>query len=363
MASPLRQLDWERCLLVPVQDREVAAYLKREAGNAPAWSRYFWGCPWLAKAMIRLAHDNGLLVELDFETADLVTLVVSQENSCRYCYAAARAMIRLLGVSEERMQALEQRLAQADLDARAAAAVSFARRMTRANPLATRADAAALGRAGFSDGEIREIAFVVASTMFMNCLSTIPALPPQPWERAPDQWRYRLLRPVIAVFVRRWQRRGRPAPPAQADPGSFPALAQAYAGSPIGPRIAETFRDLWAATFLPRRTKALMLAVIGQGLGCRVSRAEADAVLQAEGWDPAAVSTIVGHLGGGDLDHDENLLLAFARDTLWYDPVRIQRRARDLQERIGRPRFMEALAVVAVGNAVCRLAAVTAPPA
>jgi AhpD family alkylhydroperoxidase len=362
MGSPLQQLSWEQCLLAPERGREAEAYLKREAGSAPAWSRYFWSCPWFTKAMIRLAYDNGLLVRLDFETADLVALVVSQENSCRYCYAAARAMMRLLGMSEERMQVLEQRLALPDLDPRGAAAVKFARRMSRANPLATAADRESLRQAGFSAEEIRELAYVVASTAFMNRVSTIPALSPQSWERAPDQWFYRLLRPMVARSIKRWRRRGQPAPAASAGPGSFPDLLGVYQGSPIGPVLAGTFGDLWNSTILPRRSKALMLAVVAQGLGCSISRAEACAVLAADGWSEAKVADILSHLGGAELSADENALMSFARDTIWYEPAQIQRRARQLHERIGTARFVEALAVTSIGNAVCRLAAVMAGP-
>ena len=358
MGSPLQQLSWEQCLLTPERDRAAEAYLKREAGSAPALTRYFLSCPWASKAMVRLAYENGLLVRLDFETADLVALVVSQENSCRYCYAATRMMMRLLGMSEERMQALEQRLALPDLDPRGAAAVKFARRMSRANPLATVADREVLRQAGFSAEEIRELAYVVACLAFMNRATTIPALSPQAWERAPDQWFYRLLQPLIARMIKRWRRRGQPAPPASSAPGSFPDLMRAYQGSPIGPVLADTFRDLWNSAILPRQSKALMLAVIAQGLGCSISRTEAWAVLAADGWSEAKMAGILSHLGGAELDADENALLSFARDTIWYEPAQIQRRARQLHERIGTARFVEALAVTSLGNAVCRLAAV-----
>lgn len=362
MGNPLQQLSWEQCLLTPERDRAAEAYLKREAGSAPAWTRYFLSCPWATKAMVRLAYENALLLRLDFKTADLVGLVVSQENSCRYCYAATRMMMRMLGMNEERMQALEQRLAQSDLDPRDAAAVKFARRMSRANPLATGADREALRQAGFSAEEIRELAYVVACLAFMNRATTIPALSPEPWERAPDQWFYRLLRPLIARMIKRWRRRGAPAAAARSEPGSFPDLLRAYQGSPIGPLLADTFRDLWNSPILPRRSKALMLAVIAQGLGCSISRTEAGTVLAAEGWSEAKVADILSHLGGPDLDVDEHALLSFARDTLWYEPAQIQRRARQLHERIGTPRFVEALAVASFGNAVCRLAAVMSEP-
>jgi len=359
MGSPLLTVPWEECFLAPAREREAEAYLKREVGSAPAWSRYFWSAPWFAKAMIRLPYDHGLLIELDFATADLAGLVVSQENSCRYCYAAARAMMRVLGLSEARMQALEKRLALPDLDPRGAAAVRFARRMARANPLAGAADRDALRTAGFTAGEIREFAFAVAVTTFFNRLSTIPALPPKPWEGAPDGWVNRLFRPIAAAVTRRWRTRASAAPhPIARMPASFQALLRVYEGSPIGPVLAETFADLWDSPILPKRTKALMFAVIAQGLGCPLSRDEACALLLADGFQAEKIATVLSHLGGEGLADDDAALLGFARDSIWYEPQPIQKRARALHQRLGPARFVEALGVVSFGNAVCRLAAV-----
>jgi len=100
MASPLLDVSWDQCLLEPAPDLQAEAALRRETGSAPGWIRYFLSCPWLPRAAIRLGIDNKLLVDLDFPTVDLIGLVVSQENSCRYCYAVTRMALRALGMSE-----------------------------------------------------------------------------------------------------------------------------------------------------------------------------------------------------------------------------------------------------------------------
>ena len=106
---------------------------------------------------MQLSVYNKLLLHLDFPTLDLLELVVSRENACRYCYSATRMQLRMLGMSEARMQELEQRLARGDVEPKAAAAVQFARRMTRAIPLATPRDLEPLRATGHSEAEIREM--------------------------------------------------------------------------------------------------------------------------------------------------------------------------------------------------------------
>lgn len=357
MASPLLNVSWDQCLLEPAPDRKAEAALRRETGAAPGWIRYFLGCPWLPKAAIRLGIDNKLLVDLDFPTVDLIALVVSQENSCRYCYAVTRMALRILGMSEERMQQLEQRLASGELEPKAAAAIRFARRMTRASPLVTPQDLESLRAAGFSDAQIREIAFSVACIAFFNRISTIPALPPQSWEQLADRWFMHLLRPMYARMVRGWRKHGQPASFARRPEGPFAGLLLQFEGSPIGPVLATVLNDLWASPILSRRSKALMFAVIGHGLGSQGSRDEVARVLEAEGLTPVDAEQILAHLGGPGLDADERALLAFARDTIWYEPIQIQRRARELRERLSTAQFVEALGVVSLANSLCRLCA------
>ena len=115
MASPLLNVSWDHCLLEPAPDRQAEAALRRETGSVPGWIRYFLSCPWLPRAAVQLSVYNKLLLHLDFPTLDLLELVVSRENACRYCYSMTRLQLRMLGMSEPRMQELEQRLARGDV--------------------------------------------------------------------------------------------------------------------------------------------------------------------------------------------------------------------------------------------------------
>jgi AhpD family alkylhydroperoxidase len=361
MASPLLTVPWDQCLLEPAIDRQAEAALRRETGMAPRWIRYFQSSPWVPRAALRMEVDNKLLVHLDFPTMDLIALAVSRENACRFCYSVTRMQLRIFGMSEARMQGLEQRLAIGALDPKEIAAVHFARRMTRSHPLVSPQDLEPLREAGYSEAQIREIAFTVAAVAFSNRIATIPALPPQSLEQLADRWFIRLLRPLVAHVIRGNRRRGQPVSFARPPGGPFASLLLNFEGSPIGPTLAAVLDDLWASPILTRRCKALMFAVIGHGLGCESSRAEIAQILGAEGLTPAAAEQILAHLGGPEMADDESVLLIFARDTIWYEPVQIQRRARELRNRLSAAQFVEAIGVVSLANALCRLRAVLRP--
>jgi alkylhydroperoxidase family enzyme len=223
--------------------------------------------------------------------------------------------------------------------------------------LVTPQDLEPLREAGFSDAAIREIAFSVACIAFFNRISTIPALPPHSWEQLADRWFMHLFRPLLARRVRGWRKRGEPTSFARRPEGPFAGLMLQFEGSPIGPVLASALDDLWASPILSRRSKALMFAVIGRGLGCQSSSDEIAGILEAEGLTPADAEQTLAHLGGPGMGADEAALLAFARDTIWYEPIQIQRRARELRQRLSAAQFVEAIGVVALANSLCRLSA------
>ena len=354
MASPLLNVAWDQCMLEPAPNRQAEAALRRELGTAPGWVRYYLSSPWLPRAAVQLSVYNKLLLHLDFATLDLLELVVSRENACRYCYSVTRMQLRVLGMSEERMQALEQRLASADVEPKAAAAVLFARRMTRATPLVTSQDLEPLRAAGYSDAEICEIAFTVATIAFFNRIATIPALPPHSWEQLADRWFMQLSRPLAARMFRGLRKRGQPVafqPPG----GPFSKMMLHFEGSPIVPVLAGALDEMWASPVLSRQCKALMFCVISHGLGCERSRAEIAGMLEADGLKSEDAEKIISHLGGPGMDPLDNALLAFARDTIWYEPMQLQRRARELRNQLSAAQFVEAIGVVSMANALCRL--------
>ena len=358
MTHALADVAWEECLLEPHRDRALEAFVREKQGMPNPTIAYFASVPWFARALVELHPEYGLLQRLDPDVADLVSLIVSQENSCRFCYSAVRALLWAQGMSKNRIDRIEQDLARGDLPARTRAAVTFGRTQSRSGPPAAHEACEALRAAGVGLDELKEIAYAVAVTDFNNRASTIPAIPTRPMERMPEQWHMRLLRPLVGRMLQKQRRRGVPAP-LERDP-RFPYghVVRAYAGSPIAPTLARTLEGMWASDVLTRRCKLLMLAVIARGLSCADCAAEVAPALAAEGLEGAALDTILGHLDGPELDATERLLVPFARETIWYEPARIQRRARTLKEHLPEPQLVEAIGVAALGNGLCRMGAI-----
>lgn len=356
MASALEHVAWEACLIDPQPDRSLDAYARRKTGLPVPSLRYFTPVPWLARAIIDLHPEYGLLLHLDQEVADILTLIVSQENSCRFCYAAQRALLWSQGMSAARIERVEQELST-KLAPRTAAAIAFGRTQSRIGPAAARDAREALRRAGFGDEEMKEIAYTVAATDFFNRAYTMPAIPARPMERMPDQLLVRLMRPLIGRMIGRHRRRGEATPLERASAYPYAGLIEAYAGLPVAPVLARTIEEMWASSHLSRRCKLLMLAVIARGLGCDVCAIEIGQALEREGLDAATLSQVLTHLDAPELDEVERLLVRFARETIWYDPAALQRRARTLRDRLSVPELLEAIGVASLANGLCRMGA------
>jgi AhpD family alkylhydroperoxidase len=362
MAHALQHVAWEQCLIEPRPDRALESYARRRHGMPFPPIRYFAPVPWLARALVDLHPEYGLLVHLEQSVADLVALVVSQENSCRFCYAAVRALLWGQGMTFERIQRVEQDLTRADLPPRTVAAIAFGRSQSRIGPPGADAAREALHRAGLGVDELKEIAFAVANTDFANRAYTIPAIPSLPLERMPEQLHIRLLRPLLSRVLERHRFRGRPATLERTVSDPYARLVAAYAGSPIAPALARTLEEMWASPHLTRRCKLWMLAVIARGLSCEVCAREVANALRGEGVKDATLAQVLTHLDAPELDPIERLLVPFARETIWYEPAPLQRRARTVADGLSHPQLIEAVGVLSLGNGLCRLAAMVLDP-
>jgi alkylhydroperoxidase family enzyme len=259
------------------------------------------------------------------------------------------------GMSLARIQGIEHDLTRWDLPPRTVAALAFARSQSRSGPAGAPAAREALLRAGFGVDEMKEIAYVVAATDFSNRAHTIPAVPTRAVEQMPERFHMRLLRPLVWRILKSRHARGRPTPLDRVPPHPYAGLVNAYAGSPIAPALGRTLEEMWASPHLTRRCKLLMLAVVARGLGCEACGGEVAEALRKEGLAETAVAQVLTHLDAPELDPVERLLVPFARETIWYEPALLQRRARALREHLSAPQLLEAIGVTALANGLCRM--------
>lgn len=359
MPSALSHVAWEPSLVEPAVDRALERYGRQRMGIPHASVCYFAAAPWLARAVVDMHVEFGLLLQLDQRTADLIGLVVSQENSCRFCYAAVRATLWFQGMGQERIRRIEQDIASPDMPERTRLTLEYARCQSRTGPAGAHAAWVALRRAGVSSLEAKEIAFTVALTDFSNRVHTMVAVPVLPFEALPDRPLMRLLRPLLDRVMRSHRSRGQPGAAAPVDPAlPYADLLAAYAGSPIAAALQGLLRELWESPILGRRCKLLIFAVVARGLPCEVCELGLSRALQREGLAPETVAQVLARLDAPSLEPVERLLLPFARETLWYEPAALQRRARALGEQLTQPQLIEAIGVCAAANALCRMAAV-----
>jgi alkylhydroperoxidase family enzyme len=354
--SAIEQIEWETCLIEPGRNRELEKHMRREMGVRSPVTLYFAECPWIPRSVAAFNFLRGKLVAAELDLAEKISLVVSQDNSCRFCFAAQRLLMRIVGMPEERIRRLEQDLLTADVEPAERAALEFARRLSRSNPLLTGTDLKSLRDVGYSEGAIKEIAVVVAYSCAVNRFTTFPALPPQRWEQLPDRWAMRVLRPLLGRFIESRRSRGKPdfLEPALRT-GPFSDVVLALDGLPLARSLRQVVDEAWSSPILTRRAKALVIAVVARGLGCTVSEREAARLLMEEGLGAEDLQEILAHLASPKLDAVEAVLVPFARETVWYRPVLIQRRARTVSEQLSGPQFLEALGIVALANMLCRL--------
>ncbi|MEX2208808.1 MAG: hypothetical protein WEF50_21540 [Myxococcota bacterium] len=355
----LRDVEWDACVLQPRHDRELEAYVRQQVGAVPSAVPYFTASPWIVRSMASLSYFGAPLVEIDYTLADLVGLVVSQDNSCRYCYGMQRTVMRVHGMPEARIRQIEQNFLEAEIDPSTKLALDFARRISRASPLVTASDADALREAGWRTRAIKELAFQAAHNVFMNRLMTAPAIPIAAVERTADHWALGWVAPFMKLVMRRrWRMSAAAKLRPEQKTGPFAYLSNALDGLPAAAALRTALDAMWESPLLSRRAKALVFAVIARGLGCPLGEREARRLLESTELAPEAIDSILTHLGGAELDPIEAAIVPFARATIRARPAQLQQRTRALLERLRPEVVVETVGVCALANNLGRLGVV-----
>src|SRR5262245_41681431 len=321
----------------------------------PPMLAYFASCPWVARSIATFNEHRIGLVEIDFTLADLIGLVVAQDNSCRYCYATQRALLRVQGHSERRIRQIEADLLAAQLEPRERAGLEFAHRISRCSPRPEGADRARLRALGWREAGIREIAVIAAVNVYLNRIATIPALPVRRVERLSQHWILGAASPILRRIVRSHQRRGGDALAPEQCRGPYAPLVEALRPLPAARAVRQVLDGAFGSTSLSPRARGLVFAVVARGLGCPPAEHEATRLLGADGASAPDVERALAHLGSPTGEPLEAAIVGFARETIRYQPAQLQRRARDLAARLDVPSFVELIGVASLANAVGRL--------
>jgi AhpD family alkylhydroperoxidase len=102
----LHEIEWEAPLIEPYRDPDAEALMRKKYGFVMDSVAFYSRSPWIVRSQVRFDIQRDVLVHVDVDLAEIIGLVVSQDNSCRFCYAAWRALLRFQGFSESRIERL-----------------------------------------------------------------------------------------------------------------------------------------------------------------------------------------------------------------------------------------------------------------
>ncbi len=140
--------------------------IESQLGVVPNFLKVFANSPAALRAFLGL-HGIAGEGSLDAKTRERIALALAQQNACQYCVSAHTAIGRKAGLSGTEIEANRLGTSQ---DAKAAAAVRFARSLAEHSGEVTTAEIAEVRDAGYSDAQIVEIIMHVGMNILTNIL-------------------------------------------------------------------------------------------------------------------------------------------------------------------------------------------------
>ncbi len=154
----------------PEASQALLEAVQKQLGSVPNLFRITANSPQALEGYLGL---NGALSKgaLSAQTRERIALAVAEINGCDYCLAAHN----YLGANLAKLSAEEISINRrgSSLDAKAAAAVELAVKITRQRGKVTENDINAVRSAGYSDAEIVEIVVHVALNTLTNYLNEV----------------------------------------------------------------------------------------------------------------------------------------------------------------------------------------------
>jgi len=148
------------------ETRELLDAVQAGLGAVPNFIRALANSPAALSAFLGL-HGIAGAGFLDPQTRERIALAVAEQNACQYCVSAHTAIGRKAGLDNDEI--LANRAGRSS-DAKAEAALTFARALVENTGQVSKAEFDAVRAAGHSDGEIIEIITHVAMNIFTNIL-------------------------------------------------------------------------------------------------------------------------------------------------------------------------------------------------
>lgn len=146
------------------EQKALLEAIQSQLGMVPNFLRVFANSPAALRAFLGLhgIADEG---SLDSRTRERIALGLAQQNACEYCLSAHTAIGRKAGLSRVEIEANR---AGTSRDAKAAAAVKFARSIAENTGEVTTAELTEIRNAGYSDAEIVEIIIHTGMNVLTN---------------------------------------------------------------------------------------------------------------------------------------------------------------------------------------------------
>lgn len=140
--------------------------VQAKLGVTPNFLRVLANSPAALGAFLGLHHiaEHGAL---DLQTRERIAVALAQQNSCEYCLSAHSAIGRKAGLSGDEIAANREGTSH---DAKAAAAVAFARALVEHKGEVTTGELEAVRAAGYGDAEIVEVIVHVGMNLLTNIL-------------------------------------------------------------------------------------------------------------------------------------------------------------------------------------------------
>ncbi|MFM5885385.1 MAG: carboxymuconolactone decarboxylase family protein [Novosphingobium sp.] len=154
---------------VPANSKPLLDAVEKQLGVVPNLFRLVGTSPAALEGYLGL---NGALGRtLDAKTRERIALAIAQANGCDYCLSAHT----YLGLNLAKIDDTEIALNRAGHsgDAKADAAVVFARKVLEARGQVSDADIAAVRLAGFSEAQVVEIVASVALNVLTNYINNV----------------------------------------------------------------------------------------------------------------------------------------------------------------------------------------------